>query len=268
MLKIKILSFMVSLGLILLLGSSICYGLASSLSKSFDSVGNINNGYIVSLDSLSSNTVQVATTYNQNNIVGVAVNPSQSLLAVNPSQNTIQVATEGSAYVAVTNLNGSIKMGNQIAISPLNGVGMLAYPGSKVVGVAQETFSSNSTGKYFTIKTKAGSKVRVKVGFIKILILVGSTNNSSSLVGGVQNFTEALVGKSISSLKIVVSLVIASLGIVSIITIVYAAIDGTIVAIGRNPLARKNIFRVLRNVSFFAVIVLILSLLSIYLIID
>ena len=258
---------MFSLGLILILGSSVCYGLTSSLSKSFNSIGAINNGYIVSLDSLNSNTVQLATISNQSNIVGVVVDPNQSLLAVNPTQNTIQVATEGSTYVAVTNLNGSIKMGNQIAVSPLNGVGMLAYPGSKVVGVAQENFGANSKGREFTIRNKAGSKVRVKVGFIKILILIGSTNNSSSLVGGVQNFTEALVGKSISSLKIIVSLIIASLGVVSIITIVYSAIDGTIVAIGRNPLARKNIFRVLRNVSFFAIIVLILSLLSIYLII-
>ena len=255
-----ILFFLVSL----LVFPIIAFASDASLSKSFNFSGNITNGSLVSLTPSKENTVELANESNSSNLVGVSISNNQSLIEVNPSSNTIQVATQGSVYALVSDVNGSISMGNQIAVSPFSGVGMKANVGSTVIGVAQSSFNAKSTAKKMSVYTKSGKKQTIRVGYIKILILLGQAK-SPTVINGLQNFTEALTGKPISNTRVIISFVIAVLGLVSIITIVYASIDGTIISIGRNPLAKSNVFRILRNVAYFAVIILIICVSSVYL---
>ena len=188
----------------------------------------------------------------------------QSLIEVNPSVNTVQVATQGSVYVLVSDVNGGISVGNQIGVSPFYGVGMKASVGSTVIGVAQSSFNSSSSAKKMIVYTKSNKKEIINVGYIKVLILLGQAK-SPSVITGLQNFTEAITGKPISTIRVIASFVVAILGLVSIITIVYASIDGTIISIGRNPLAKNNVFRILRNVAYFSLIILIICVVTVYL---
>lgn len=245
--------------------SSHAYAYSSTISKAFNYNGNPVNGSIVALNSVSSNTVSAASEQNQKNLVGVVVNGNQSLLAVNPANDTTQVATEGTVYCLVSTVNGNISTGDQISVSPFSGVGMKAVSGDKTIGIAESSFSRSSKGQNFPEKTVSGQTVNVFIGYIKLLILIGPSNNSSSVVNGIQNFTEALVGKQISLDRIIISLVIASLAIISIITIAYSSIDGAIISLGRNPLAKKNIFHVLRNISGFSILILIFAAGVVYL---
>lgn len=265
MLKNKtLLSFILFLLFSLLFFPVVAFASDASLSKPFSYKGNITSGSLVSLVPGESNTVELASQSNASNLVGVAVSENQSLIEVNPTNNTIQVATQGSVYALVSDVNGQINMGNQIAISPFNGVGMKASVGSTVIGVAQSSFNSSSLAKNMVVLTKSGKKKTIRLGYIKILILLGQAK-SPTVINGLQNFTEAITGKPISTTRVIISFIIAVLGLVSIITIVYASIDGTIISIGRNPLAKNNVFRILRNVAYFAVIILIICVSAVYL---
>ncbi len=259
--------YIIILGLAFLLTPLTVYAAGTSLSKAFHYDGNVPPGSLVSVVSNKPNTVETSNQTNASDLIGVAIPNNQSLIEVNPSHGTLQVATEGSTYALVCDLNGDISVGDQITVSPFNGVGMRANTGSSVIGIAQSSFNAKSSLKSINVYTKSGRKQTIKVGYVKILILIGYAK-SPSVVNGLQNLTEALVGKPISITRVIISFIIAVLGLVSIITIVYASIDGTIISIGRNPLAKNNVFRILRSVSYFSVIILVLCVVAIYLLLQ
>ena len=96
----------------------------SNLSRAYDSDGPIEPGSIVSLTSLESKTVTLANTTNSDKIIGVAVGQTDSIIAVNPAADKVQITTSGGADVLVSDLNGDIKSGDKVAVSPFDGIGM------------------------------------------------------------------------------------------------------------------------------------------------
>ncbi len=71
---------------------------------------------------------------------------NDSLLAVDETDGGVQVATSGNAKALVSTVNGDIAVGDQIGVSPFNGVGMKAAPGSRVIGLAQTAFKTGAKG--------------------------------------------------------------------------------------------------------------------------
>jgi hypothetical protein len=84
-------------------------------------------------------------------------------------------------------------------------------------------------------------------------------------LSGLQRFARSLTGHEVSTPRIVISLVIAILTIVAIIVLMYAGIYGSIVSIGRNPLARVSIFRALSRVLAMALLAFVVAFGFIYL---
>lgn len=239
---------------------------SANISHAYRSNSSIKNGSLVSLDSSRSDYIVPANVNNGAQLLGVAVVASDSLIAVNVAPGTVQVATTGIASTLVSTLNGNIGVGDQVAVSPFNGVGMKASPGSRVIGLAQTAFNGGTSGATTeVVRTKDGQSRSVRVGYLRLNISIGTdatvlTTNTNSLQKAVQNVT----GHNVPTARIIISLTVAIIALLALITLIYASIYGSIVSIGRNPLAKYAVFRTLGSVLGLALLTAVVSGLTIY----
>ncbi len=237
-----------------------CFAAAiESISTPYQSVYPIKAGSIVSLDTSAQNKIIAGNTANQQYLVGVVVGNQQSLLAVNDSNNTTQVISEGIAETLVSTMNGPISIGSQITVSPLSGIGAKAISGSRIVGIAEAVFNSSTTGVASeNIYDTSNNIHKIYVGYIPVLISVG--NNINNIAGGgllssLHNFASGIVGHSIPTASLLLVCIIIVIALISIIILIYSAISGGIVSIGRNPLAKSSILVAMGQI--FAMVIVI-----------
>lgn len=251
----------------------ICFGLttasasSANISHSYSSSSDIQNGSLVSLDPSKSNFVVPANSGNGSQLFGVAVASNDSLLAIDPTSGQVQVATSGTVNALVSTVNGDINVGDQVAVSPFNGIGMKSSPGEHVIGLAQTAFNQNTAGSNNQeVTDKSGHTSHIVVGFVRLGIAIGtaSTQGSDSQLNGLQKLAKSLTGHATSTTRVVVSLVVAVVSFLCLITLIYASIYGGIISIGRNPLAKNSIFRSIFSVLGMVVLVAAVSSLTIY----
>lgn len=250
-------------------GVGVAAAASGNISHSYHAGAAIRAGSIVSLDPDHTDQVVLANTDNGSRLLGVAVNSGDSLIAVAPGtgKGVAQVATSGSVATLVSTLNGNIDVGDQVAVSPFSGIGMKALPGSRVIGLAQTAFSSKTPGAVTeTVKDRAGRSTSVKVGYVQVSIAIGT--NASVLTEGslnpLQRAVKNLTGRSVPAGRVTLSAVIATIAVLALITLVYGSIYGSIVSIGRNPLAKYAVFRTLGSVLGLALITAVISGVTIY----
>lgn len=255
---------------LLLIGFSLTpVGAASAnISHSYKSKSSITDGSLVSLDSQLADAVQPANTSNAQQLLGIAVASNDSLLAVDASNSLIQVATSGTASALVSTLNGPIVVGDQVSVSPFNGIGMKATPGSHVIGLAQTAFNANSSDAVSQqVTDKSGKATQLQLGYIRLGIAIGtaSTQGSDANLNSLQKLAKSLTGHAVSTLRVMVSLAISLVAILALITLVYASVYGTIISIGRNPLAKYAIFRSLSSVISMVILIASIATVTIFL---
>ena len=240
---------------------------SANISHSYSSTVNIPNGSLVSLDPKQSNYVEPSNSSNGTQLLGVSVASSDSLLAIDPTNGQVQVATSGTVNALVSTLNGSINVGDQISVSPFNGIGMKAAPGSHVIGLAQTAFNDNTSGSTTQqITDKQGKSSQVFIGYVRLGIAIGtaSTQGSDDQLNGLQKLSVGLTGHAVSTARVVISLVIAVVAFLALITLIYASIYGGIISIGRNPLAKYAIFRSVASVLGMVLLVAVVASLTIF----
>ncbi len=233
-------------GALLLLGLAPAGASSANISHSFESSDQLSTGSLVSLDPERSDYVVSSSVDNGARLLGVVVGKNDSLLAVDETAGKVQVATSGNAKTLVSTLNGDIKVGDQISVSPFTGVGMKAAKGSRIIGLAQSSFSSTSEGADSQeVTDKDGESKQVSVGFVSINIAIG-TNNSGTTdedLSALQKLGKSITGRTVSTVRVLVSLAVAIVAIISLVTLIYGSIYGGIISIGRNPLAKYAVYR-------------------------
>lgn len=238
-------------GLILLaIGGGAASAASASISRSYQAASPIQTGSIVSFNPNKSNYVEAANTDNDSRLAGVAVSPGDSLVAVD-NGGKVQVAISGSVSTLASDVNGDIGVGDQVSASPFSGIGMLASSGGHVIGVAQTALNAKTPGaKTQTVKDRNGRDQQVRVGYIRVSIAVGATDatGSKEKLNVLQRVARSLTGHTISTVRILLALVIIIVATVSLAALVHASIYGSIVSVGRNPLAKHAIFRTLTSV--------------------
>lgn len=241
----------------------------SSITQGFLTSDNTPLGSIVSLQKNSSNYVSAATTSNVSNVLGVVVGEDNSLLSLSDGQsNQIQVATSGVVQVLVSNINGSVNAGDQITASPISGVGMIATSNVKVVGTAQDSLGNSGSSRQ-TYKDKSGHKHTVNVGEIPLLVSLSyyyKQPDKTLIPSVIQNLANALAGKTVNSLPIIISLLIFIVTLIIVVSIIYSMIHGSIISVGRNPLSQAAIYRNLIQLSGLVVVILAVAVVSIYMV--
>lgn len=252
----------------MLLGLAPAGASSANISHSYQSAAKITNGSLVSLDPKKTNYVQLANTTNSSRLIGVAVASNDSLIAVDVTPGTIQVATSGNANTFVSNLNGDIKVGDQISVSPLNGIGMKAAPGSQVLGLAQTAFNKNTDGATSRkITDKQGRSSSVQVGYVRASIAIGANNSSGNgvVLNNLQKVVQSVTGHTVPTGRITISIAVVIVAVLALITLTYASIYGSIISVGRNPLAKYAVFRTLGSVLGMALLTTLIAGITVFL---
>jgi len=251
---------------IILLGLAPASASSANISHSYHATTSITNGSIVSLEPQSSGYIQPSNITNGARLLGVALADNDSLLAVDPTAGTVQVATSGTVNTLVSTLNGNINVGDQITVSPFNGIGMKATPGSHVIGLAQTTLNPQSAGATTQqVKNKAGKTSRITVSYIRLSIATGiDTAAASTTSNSLQRLVQSLTGSTVSTARIVLSLIIAFVALIALIVLIYASIYSSIISIGRNPLAKYAVTKTLGAVLVMALLTTITASVTIY----
>jgi hypothetical protein len=160
---------------------------------------------------------------------------SQPLVELSTSdQKSVQVAVGGTAQALVSDINGAVQVGDKIAASPISGVGMKAVTSAEVVGSAQSSLSSVHTVTQ-NVTDKTGKTVTVKIGLIPIGVSIGFYSASSGGTLGefippfLQNLANAVSGKAVSPLRVLISLLALILGSITVIVMLNSAIHSSII---------------------------------------
>lgn len=225
---------------------------SANISHPYKATTSVPDGSLVSLSSQRNDYVEPANIGNGSRLLGVAVASNDSLIAVDPGSGKVQVATSGTATVLVSTLDGNINIGDQIAVSPFNGIGMKALAGSRVIGLAQTAFNGNSPGATTEqVKDKNGQTTSIQMGSVQINIAIG-TDGADANLNTLQRFVKDVTGHTVSTFRVATSLAVAAVALVALGALIYASIYGGIISVGRNPLAQRAVFRSLGSVLAMA----------------
>lgn len=241
----------------------------TSLSQGYSTTDKLPLGSIVSLQNNSTDHVEAAETKNVDSILGVVINDGSSLLMLSNGQdNQVQVATSGVASVLVSDINGAISQGDQITASPIKGVGMKATSNTKVVGIAQgEPRGSSKSLQSYT--DSEGKKQSVALGEVAVSINAAyyfKQPEKTIIPSALQNVANALAGKTVNTVPILVSAAIFIVTLIVVVSIIYSMIHSSIISVGRNPMSQSAVYRDVIQLSALVLGILVVALGSIYII--
>ncbi len=266
---LKRLVFVVLAGLMVLTSLAPMAFAESIISLSYRTKDQLSPGAIISLNQ-NQDGVEAASIKNVGNIFGVVVVPNQSLLTFKSNAaGEVQVATTGINEAIVSNLNGDIKAGDQITASPLPGVGMKATENVKVVGTAQVALADSPGKRKQEITDGDGKKRTIEVGTVPVALNVAyffKEPTKTVVPTALQNVANSVAGRQVQPLPIIICLVIFIVAMIAISSLVYAAIRGSIISVGRNPLSQAAVYRSLLQISVLILAILGGAVTAIYLI--
>ncbi len=261
------------LGLMLLLVAAPLVVHAQDVTQGYKADGDLQNGMIVQFKPGEPGVVRALNQKNELSMLGITVASSDAPVSLSdPTQNQVFVATYGEYAVLVSTQNGAIKAGDRIVISALDGVGMKADTQHQVVlGKALQDFSDTSNADSHVSLGDANFGMRVALG--RVLVDVGVARNpafSGDATPGVPHFlvaaARAISNKPVTALRLYAGLITLTLAIIVAGIILFAGARNGMNAVGRNPLAKKSIFRSMISVVLMAIVVVTLGLVGVYLI--
>ncbi len=238
------------------------------VTQGYNTNQNLPIGSIVSIEKGTNNGVVAANLSNSNSLVGVVISSNNAQVSLSSGTNQVQVATNGVSQVLVSNINGSINPGDEITASPINGVGMAVSQDAEIIGTAQGSFP-NQTASSETVTNSNGSKQKIQIGNIPVLISVGyyTKQPTKTLIPtALQNIANALAGKQVKTLPIILSVVIFIITLVVVVAIIYSLIHGSIISVGRNPMAQSAVYRNVLQLSALVVGVIAVAMFAIFMI--
>ncbi len=244
-------------------------GATTSISQSYTSSSILSIGSIVSLKNNTADQVVPSENSNVDSLLGVVISADNSMLSIyNNQANQVQVATSGTLDVLVSTINGAIKRGDHITASPIYGVGMKAKANVRIIGIAQGSLNDD-TGSKQTYTDSKGVKQTVILGQIPVLINVSyyfKEPDKTIVPSALQNLANALAGKSVDTLPIIISAGIFIVTLIIVVSIIYAMIRSSIISVGRNPMSQAAIYRDLIQLSALVLVILAVGMIAIYLV--
>jgi hypothetical protein len=238
------------------------------ISQEFLSNSSIPLGSIVSLRQNSSSYVDIADTSNTNNILGIVISADSSPLTLSTTEtNRVQIATTGLVPVLASNINGEVQVGDQITASPIGGVGMKATGNVKVVGIAQGNLAGSSHTQQQMYMDKNKRQHTILLGQIPILVNVAyyfKQPDKTLIPPALQNLANALASKTVNPIPIIISMAIFLVTLLIVVTLIFTMIHGSIISVGRNPMAQAAVYRNLIQLSGLVILILAVAVVAIY----
>ena len=251
--------------LLCLLGPTTAFAETGAISQSYQtSSSSISAGTLVSLTGNGSGTVAPATTSTVGKIVGIAA--SQPALELSSSNmSSVQIVVGGTTEALVSDANGAVMAGDEITVSPIAGVGMKAIDAGQIVGTALKSLNSVKTVSE-QATTKTGQHKTIHVGLLPVSVNI-SYYSAAPTAGSVsayippflQSVANAIAGKAVSPLRVLVGTVALLMGFCAVISMLYVAIRSGVISLGRNPLAENALRRGIVDVFIAAIGVLVVT---------
>lgn len=239
----------------------------TTISQGYSTNDAVSVGSLVGLESGSSDQVAASTSSTVDSLLGVVINDGNSLLTLsNGADNQVQVATSGVVSVLVSDINGPVVKGDHITASPVKGVGMKATSNTKAVGIAQSD-PVNSDNKDQSYTDEEGNKQPLTLGQVSVLVNVDyfyTEPEKTIIPQAIQNLANALAGKKVDPLPIIVSSIIFIITLIVVVSIIYSMIRSSIISVGRNPMAQSAVYRDVLQLSALVVGILAVAIVAIY----
>ncbi|OGL29597.1 hypothetical protein A3D14_01785 [Candidatus Saccharibacteria bacterium RIFCSPHIGHO2_02_FULL_47_12] len=220
---------------------------------------------LVNPESGTTGEVEAATNKTQDKFVGIVTTKDTNSVVITDKNQTVYITTEGQTKALVSDVGGLIKQGDHLTLSPLRGYLMKGNSSDlKSVAVALEDFPSQNNTKVEVkdvdnqIKAVQAASMGVEVRRPEF---VDVTYSKRPLL---TNFARSLTGKEVSQWQVIIALVIFFVLLVAIGSVIYSAVHSTIEALGRNPLAKADIYKEFMQVLLISVAILIFGGLMIF----
>ena len=250
--------------------ASITVFASTPISENYSSDGKLSLGSIVSLKSGTTDQVVASTNNNVNSLLGIVIDAGNSALSISSGRdNEVQVATSGTIDILVSDVNGKISYGDQITASPIAGVGMKANSNVRVIGTAQGDLIGSAGSKETPYTDSDGLKHTALIGQVPIIVNVAyfSKEQEKTIIPqAIQNVANALAGRSVSSLPILISAGIFVITMIVVVSIIFSMINGSIISVGRNPMSQSAIYRGIIQLSALVLAIISVAIISIYLV--
>lgn len=250
---------------------------AQAVTRAYKTDASIQRGMIVRLDAKDDTKVVPVPDKEMEKMEGVVVAANDSpvtLSDADQSKQQVFVATTGRYQVLVSNQSGPIRKDDYITVSALAGIGMKATAQQpRIIGKALTDFDGKSgvIGQT-TVKTSGGKSIPISLGLVGVEI--GIAHNpieakKQSIIPGLEKLQQAagtVTDNQVSPGQLYVGLAVMVLTAIIAGSILYAGVRTSMIAIGRNPLAKGSVTRNLIQVVVTSVIILIIGVVAVYLI--
>ncbi len=244
------------------------------VTQSYTTDTTLQKGMIVRLNAKDSSKVDPLKQDESKDMLGVVVAANDAALSLTSdiSKRQVYVATYGKYDVLVSTQNGVIAAGDLVSISTIDGVGMKADGDTKtIIGKALTSFDGKSNVQgTSSLSDTAGKKTEVSLGRVKVQVLV-QTNplQSVALPTALTNFLSkvgySVSNKTVNPARLYLALLVLIIASFVAAVLMFSGVKSAMVAIGRNPLAKKAIYRSLVQVVISSLIVFIVGIFAVYL---
>jgi hypothetical protein len=259
---------------VLMLSAAATAASKAPVTQSFDTDAGIQKGMIVRLDAKDKGKVDALTFAESKHMYGVVVAANDAALSLTSDTNSPQsyVATYGTYDVLVSTQNGPISPNDFISISNIDGIGMKADEAElAIIGRAQNSFNGNSNVVSTTeLSDQSGHKTKVSIGLVKVEIAVQnnplhSAGLPSQLTQFLNKLGYAIGDRPVQPARLYLGILLLIITAVIAGVLLFSGVRNTMVSVGRNPLAKKAIFKSLIQVVLTALIVFIIGIFAVYL---
>lgn len=222
--------------------------MANASSQSFYVLDNKAQPGMLMSQTANAGVAEAANDKNSSSLIGV-IAPDDTSLDKQPGQ--ISIKTDGVTNALVSTLGGDINVGDRITSSSLVGVGSKLKTSGWIVGVAQASLDAKTKGAITSDVTDSkGDRHEVYVASIPLAIkatyyvVPGSTPKQTLLIPkSIQALADALAGKHVSILALLLSFLLLLAGIMSAAIVINGSVRSYFKGISRQPLAKSVLFR-------------------------
>lgn len=220
--------------------------------QSYNAASSVLPGMLVELQPKTAGTVEPLTAQDLTKVLGVVVPTSDAAIVLTPQSSSAQqvlVATAGRYNVLVSNQNGPIKSGDYLTISSYAGIGMAASVNQpEIVAQAAANFNGGSgTISTISVKNGQGKSSTVSIGSIPANVRLDPNplyqKTANSLPGFLNRLANDTANQPAQAVRIGLSAVVLVGTFIITASIFYSGVSSSVVAIGRNPLAKRSIDR-------------------------
>lgn len=258
------------------IGTSLAAASADStpaVTQSYNADSSVLAGMIVGPKPNVANTVVPLTSQGINRMLGVVVPVNDAPLVLTSTTATSQqvlVANSGRYNMLVSNQGGAIRAGDYLTISSLSGIGTKASSSqTEVVGQAAGSFDGSNALGSVPLKNGSGKTVTESIGSIPVNVQLAANplfqKTSTELPSFLAKTADTVANKHVNAARVYLGVLTLLATVVIAGSLLYGGASSSVVAIGRNPLAKRAIGSGMFRVAIMGLIVFMLGLLATYL---